>query len=480
MEIGIVGAGVGGLVSALLLSKQGHQVTIYEKEGYLGGRLTFQGNGRYQIDQGPTIVLLPDLLLSILEEAGISKKEIPLIPCEPLYDLHFHDGSTYTKYRDLPTQLRELEQKFPGESKNLLKYLSDMANVFELGMEAFLSKTFKRKQDFLTIENIKLLAKSKAYKTLKNFNSSYFSHPKLQEAYSLQSLYIGGSPFEVPALYGLVSYSEHAHGIWYLKGGYASLITILESACKKQGVKIKLQSKVDRLLIEDNVCKGLSVDNKTKSCDAVIFNGDFPHLYTLIGKKKTEKKFIPSSGCVLVYLGVSKRFPQAKAHQFFLPKDFEKNMTEVFKTKKVPDDPSYYVFNPVALDDEAAPPGESVLYFLIPVPSGEQIDWETSGPILAEKVLMRAEKHFPGLRKAVEWMEIRTPEDSIRDGLYQGGSFGIAPSLFQSGGFRPQISPFKIDRLYSVGASIHPGGGIPIVLQGARLLSELIEKELRA
>ncbi|WML56726.1 phytoene desaturase family protein [Neobacillus sp. PS2-9] len=479
MEIGIVGAGVGGLVSALLLSKQGHQVTIYEKEGYLGGRLTFQGNGRYQIDQGPTIVLLPELLLSILEEAGISKEDIPLIPCEPLYDLHFHDGSTYTKYRDLPTQLKELEQKFPGESKNLLKYLSDMSNVFELGMEAFLSKTFKRKQDFLTIENIKLLAQSKAYKTLKNFNASYFSHPNLQEAYSLQSLYIGGSPYEVPALYGLVSYSEHAHGIWYLKGGYGSLIPILEKACIEQGVKINLHSKVDRLLIEAGVCKGLSVNNETTFYDAVIFNGDFPNLYSMVGKKKKEKKFQPSSGCVLIYLGVSKRFPKAKAHQFFLPKDFEKNMAQVFKTKQIPEDPSYYVFNPVALEDEAAPPGESVLYFLIPVPSGDQIDWETSGPMLAEQVLMKAEKHFIGLHEAVEWMEIRTPADSIRDGLYQGGSFGIAPNLFQSGGFRPQLSPFKIDRLYSVGASIHPGGGIPIVLQGARLLSELIKKELR-
>ncbi|MEH7302577.1 phytoene desaturase family protein [Neobacillus drentensis] len=479
MEIGIVGAGVGGMVSALLLSKQGHQVTIYEKEGYLGGRLTFQGNGRYQIDQGPTIVLLPELLLSILEEAGISKEDIPLIPCEPLYDLHFYDGSTYTKYRDLPTQLKELEQKFPGESKNLLKYLSDMANVFELGMEAFLSKTFKRKQDFLTIENIKLLAQSKAYKTLKNFNASYFSHPKLQEAYSLQSLYIGGSPFEVPALYGLVSYSEHAHGIWYLKGGYGSLIPILEKECIEQGVKINLHSKVDRLLIEAGVCKGLSVNNETTFYDAVIFNGDFPNLYSMVGKKKKEKKFQPSSGCVLIYLGVSKRFPKAKAHQFYLPKDFEKNMTQVFKTKQIPEDPSYYVFNPVALEDEAAPPGESVLYFLIPVPSGDQIDWETSGPMLAEQVLMKAEKNFIGLREAVEWMEIRTPADSIRDGLYQGGSFGIAPNLFQSGGFRPQLSPFKIDRLYSVGASIHPGGGIPIVLQGARLLSELIKKELR-
>ncbi|MFE8700774.1 phytoene desaturase family protein [Cytobacillus sp. FJAT-54145] len=479
MEIGIVGAGVGGLTTALLLAKQGYGVTVFEKESFLGGRLTYQGNDRYRIDQGPTIVLLPELLKEILHDAGIPEEELELIPCEPLYDIHFHDGETFTKYRDLPTQLREVDRLFPGESSNFLRYLSDMSRTYELGMKAFLSKTFKRKRDFMTFENMKLLAESKAYKTLKNFNASYFADPKLQDAYSLQSLYIGGSPYEAPALYGLVSYSEHAYGIWYLKGGYYSLVPLLEKACKKAGVKIHLQAKVEKIKIEKAVCKGLVVNGKHVDCDAVVFNGDFPHLYPMVQVSEREKKFKASSGCVLIYLGVNKRFPNTKAHQFYLPEDFEKHMNQVSKSNQIPDDPSFYIFNPTALDSEAAPPGESVLYFLIPVPSGEEINWEEEKASFVEKVMKKAEeRHFAGLTSAINWMEVRTPADSLKDGLYQGGSFGIAPTLFQSGGFRPQISPYKVDRLYSVGASVHPGGGVPIVLQGARMLSELINADL--
>lgn len=478
MEIAVVGAGVGGLTTALLLAKQGHQVTIFEKEEHIGGRLTFQQNDRYKVDQGPTIVLLPDMLKSILSEAGVDPKEIDLIPCEPLYDIHYSDGSVFTKYRDLPKQIQEIEKHFPGESTQFLNYLSDMSKVFETGHEAFLSRTFSRKREFLTLENLHFLAKSKTFKTLKKFTSSYFKEPRLQDAYSLQSLYIGGSPLEVPALYGLVSYSEHAFGIWYLKGGYGSLIPILEETCRRNGVAIQVHSKVTRLLNEDEVCKGIEVNGEKRLFDAVVFNGDFPTIYPLLGKEP-KKELQPSSGCVLIYLGVGKRFPEAKAHQFFMPKDFDLHMNQVFKRNELPEDPSFYVFNPVALDEDAAPQGESVLYFLIPVPSGDTINWSREAEPFVEKVLQAAEERgFAGLRDEIKWKTIRTPDDAKSDGLYKGGSFGIAPILMQSGGFRPQVSPFKIKRLYSVGASIHPGGGVPIVLQGARLLSEQIKKEL--
>lgn len=481
MKIAVIGAGVGGMTSALLLAKQGKQVTIYEKEAVLGGRLAYQGNGRYQIDQGPTIILLPDMLKEILTEAGIPGDALELISCEPLYDLHYSDGRTYTKYRDLPRQLEEIEKVFPGEGAHYLRYLSDMSEIFTIGVDSFLNKSFKTKRDFLTPENIKLLLQSRAYKSMKQFLASYFDHPKLQDAYALQSLYIGGSPLEAPALYGLVSYSEHAHGIWYLKGGYAGLTAILEKACLEQGVTIHREAKVEEILVEQNLCKGVKVNQTTYLYDAVVFNGDFPNLPGLIPDNKHVKKkdYTPSSGCVLIYLGVTKRFPEAKTHQFFMADSFDDHMEQVFKTKQVPEDPSFYVFNPVSIDEEAAPPNESVLYFLIPVPSGQEMDWDQIKDELVRKVIDKAETAlFKGLREHIVWQDIRTPADSIKDGLYQGGSFGIAPILMQSGGFRPQVKPYKIDRLYSVGASVHPGGGVPIVMQGSRLLSQQIKKEL--
>lgn len=153
-------------------------------------------------------------------------------------------------------------------------------------------------------------------------------------------------------------------------------------------------------------------------------------------------------------------------------------MREVFQTKTIPQDPSFYTFNPSTIDPSLAPEGSSVLYMLIPVPSGDHINWEQETDFV-DKMVERLEKRgFPQLREAVVWQKVRTPNDSMREGLFEGGSFGLAPNLFQSGVFRPQVKVADVDNLYAVGASIHPGGGVPIVMQSAKLMASVLLKEL--
>lgn len=218
--------------------------------------------------------------------------------------------------------------------------------------------------------------------------------------------------------------------------------------------------------------------------DAVIYNGDFPHLSGLLGQApevaRKRKPYRPSSGCVLLYVGVDKTWEDATTHQFFLPPSLEGSLQEVFNQRRIPAKSSFYVFNPVALDETAAPSGQSVLYFLIPVPDAEGVDWDQESEALAERVLEEAEQRgFPGLRAAIRWKKVRTPADAERDGLYGGGSFGIAPVLFQSGVYRPQPKPFpNIKGLYAAGASVHPGGGVPIVMQSARMAVNQLTKEM--
>lgn len=481
MDIAIVGAGIGGLTTALLLNKQGHKVTIYEKSEEVGGRIKFQRHGPYKIDQGPTIVLLPQMIQNVLRVAEVDPEILDLVPCEPLYDLIYPDGATFTKWRDVSKQLSEIERVFPGEGPQYLSYMTQLAKTFQAGEAAFLSQLFLNKKDFLTTRNIKLLVQSRAYKTTNQYVRRYYKHQRLQEAYSLQTLYIGGVPSQTPALYSLISYSEHAHGIWYLRGGYARFIEKLEKECLDRGVRIQKATEVDEILVQHQSAKGVRLGSEKVVHDAVVYNGDFPHLKKLLpqnAQPNTKTSFTPSTGCLLIYAGVKKRWPQALMHQFFMPDEFDKHMASVSKGMELPDDPAFYVFNPVALDAQAAPPNESVLYFLVPVSSQtSSLDKESFKP-LVEKVLREAERRrFDGLREQLTWLDFRTPQDALSDGLYQGGSFGVAPLLSQSGGFRPQVAPYKIKGLYSVGASVHPGGGVPIVMQGALLLSQYLAKE---
>lgn len=480
MEVAFVGGGIGSLTAALLLSKQGKKVTVYERSDRLGGRLAYQEGGGYRIDQGPTIVLLPEMLLSILEEAGIDRSRIPLLECDPLYRIHYADGTIFHKWRNLESQIKELEQLFPDEVEGFKRYMADMEVAFNQGKEAFLERPFLRKREFYTLRNMSLLTKLKAYKSVRSFAHRYFRNEKLLDAFSLQTLYIGGAPFQAPALYTLLPYAEHAYGIWYVKGGYAGLVSILEKELRSRGVEIRTETLIEGLVLEKGRCVGVKVlDGKEILHDTVVYNGDFPHLASLLPKDSVPiKGYKPSSGTILLYLGLNKQWEDAVVHQFFLPKNLQGGLKDIFQKNRLPQDPSFYIFYPSAIDKEAAPPGESVMYMLIPAPPHGTVEWEYEVPDLVERVIDEAEKRgFPGLKAAIVWKDVRTPRDAEADGLYHGGSFGIAPTFGQSALFRPQIVPYKVQGLYAVGASVHPGGGIPIVMQGAKLLVNHLLKE---
>ncbi|MCA0174131.1 phytoene desaturase family protein [Bacillus sp. RAR_GA_16] len=477
MTIGIVGGGIGGMLSALLLSQKGYKVEIHEKASSLGGRLAFVEKDGFKIDKGPTIVLLPEMIYEFLDKAGIPREEVEMIRCDPLYRMIYPNGETFTKTSDIKKQLEEIARMFPGEERHFLSYLEDMRERFKKGKAAFLEQSFVNRKDFFTPGNIKLLLELKAYQSVQTQVSHYFNDKRLQEAFSLQTLYIGGNPAASPALYSLVPFSEYEHGIWYIKGGYASLITVLEKHLQLQNIPVHLESNVEELLLEGKACKGIRTSSGEHYYDKVVYNGDFPMIKHLIKDVKApRKKYKASSGCLLLYMGLDRVYENAEVHQFFMTDDFSSHMKDVFRSGKLNDQPAIYTFHPSRIDKTLAPPGKGVLYVLIPVPSGESIRWDEKDQVASRMIDLLESRGFPELREAIEWMEIRTPEDAELEGLYQGGSFGIAPTLTQSGAFRPQVKPFKYDNLYAVGASIHPGGGIPIVMQGADLLVKEIER----
>ncbi|KMJ57856.1 capsular biosynthesis protein CpsH [Bacillus sp. LL01] len=470
-HIAIAGAGIGGMITALLLKKQGFEVSIYEKENKAGGRLAFVERQGYRIDKGPTIVLLPHMLKDILAEAGVSNDAFELLGLDTLYSIHFKDGKKYTKYKDIARQLNELSHVFPGEEEGFKKYMKEMRRSFEIGQSAFLKKSFSRKRDFWTAKNLKSLVRLKAYQSMKKFAGTFFKDERLREAYSLQTLYIGGNPQTAPAMYSLIPYSEHEHGIHYLKGGYASLVKVLTDTLEEKGIPLYENSRVEEIQKKLGKVVSIKVNGGSVKVDGLVWNGDFPSAAKLL---EDRRNYESSSGCVLLYFGINGNYPNSNVHQFFMGGNFEQHMREVFQEKKIPTDPSFYTFNPSLMDSTLAPVGKSVLYVLIPVPSGSHIDWSEESEFIDRMIKNIEARAFPGLTEKMEWMEVRTPNDAEQEGLFQGGSFGIAPSLFQSGVFRPQAKLSSFENVYATGASIHPGGGIPIVMQSAKLAANQI------
>ncbi|MRX73506.1 phytoene desaturase [Bacillus lacus] len=478
MKAVIVGGGVGGMISALLLRKEGFEVTVIEKNEKLGGRLSYVKRDGFKVDAGPTIVLLPEMLQSILDEAGVSREKYTLNKLDSLYTIHYSDGSAYTKYSDIEKQAEEIRKIFPEDENGFRRFMEDMDTRFNIGKPAFLEKSFTAKKSFWTRENMRTLAKLKAYQTVYQSLKSYFSSEKLRHAYSLQTLYIGGNPYESPALYSLVSFSEHKHGVFYLSGGYARLAEVLEETMQEEGIEILSSTEAESVELSGMKAAGVKVNGRLIEGDYVILNGDFPIATKLLPDKSLHnKRYKASSSCALIYFGLNKIYKDAPVHQFFLSENFALNMKQIFKSRQIPDDPSVYAFHPSVIDPSLAPEGKGVLYALVPVPSGNHLNWEQQEAFFDSVIDKLEEKGFPGLRDAVEWVEYKTPAQAEKEGLFEGGSFGIAPNLFQSGVFRPQVRPFGIPNVFAVGASIHPGGGIPIVMQGAKLMVQELQND---
>lgn len=477
MKIAIIGGGIGGLMGALYLSNEGHEVTIIEKEHRLGGRMNFVERNGFKIDEGPTIVLLPEMFQDLLTQAGIGKEQYELLLCDPLYTIRYNDGKVYTKYPDSKRQAEEVARVFPGQEEGFLRFMEEGRNRFKIGKSAFLEHSFVQKKDFFTPSNVKNLLALKPQLSVKQLMARYFTDERLQLAYTLQALYIGGDPFSAPGMYSLVPFSEHEHGVHYLKGGYASIVPLLEKNLEaRPNVTIRKGEMVQRIITENGGAKGVELASGSEDFDAVVYNGDFPTVSRLMPERKS-KKFTPSSACLLLYFGLDRVYEDVNVHQFFIGNDYEKHMKDVFTDKKKPEDPAFYTFHPSLIDDSLAPEGKGVLYTLIPVPAGSDVDWANEKEWIDSVIDRMEELSFPGLREATEWMEVRTPTDAETFGLFRGGSFGIGPTLFQSGVFRPQVKPFDVKGLYAVGASVHPGGGIPIVMQGAKLLAEQIKSD---
>lgn len=478
MKIAMIGAGVGSLMGALYLTKQGYEVTIFEKEERLGGRMAFVERDGFRIDEGPTIVLLPEMFRDLLAQAGVDPGKIELLLCDPLYTIRFADGKVYTKYPGRERQLKEVEEQFPDDKEGFIRFMDEGQKRFDIGKPAFLEHDFVRKMDFFTFRNLRNLMKLKPQQSVHRLMENYFKDERLRLAYSLQALYIGGDPYRAPAMYSLVPFSEHEHGVYYVKGGYASIIPVMEQELRARGVDIRTGTAVRRIVKEGGRATAVETVDGAEAYDAIVYNGDFPGIKELVPQQK-EKAFTPSSGCVLLYFGLDRIYEDVNVHQFFIGDDYKEHMEDVFVRGKKTENPAFYTFHPSVIDESLAPEGKSVLYVLVPVPSGTEIDWKNDEEWLG-RILDRMEAFaFPGLRDATEWMEVRTPKEAEAFGLFKGGSFGIGPTLKQSGVFRPQVKPDQTESLYAVGASVHPGGGIPIVMQGAKLLADRIHSDLK-
>jgi len=482
---------MGGLAAAIRLSALGFEVEVFEKNGQAGGRMGRLEADGFTFDTGPSLLLMTDTYRELFRFAGRDLEDyVNLIPLDGQYRVTFGDGDALTIRRMLPEMIRELERIEPGVTPRFYRFLEDACLKYRLGRSEFVERDFEGARDFFGLRNLRLLLKTKALGNYYRSVSRFFDSDKLRQAFSLQTMYLGLSPFEAPAVYSLLPYTELAEdGLWFPEGGMYALIQAMGKVAEELGVKVHLNSSVEEVVVQKGQARGVRVNGEEVAADAVLVGADLPYAYRELlpdaangdfGWRRKREKLEYTASAFMLYLGIDRKLDNMLHHNFYLSPKYRENFEQIFRDHALPDDPSFYAVAPSRTEPSMAPDGMESLFVLVPVPHlGPNVDWERDGPAFKEKVYELLERRCGVSRESVVYEKVRTPLD-WRDeyNLEEGAAFGIGHGILQVGYFRPPMVSRSVGGLYFVGASTRPGTGVPLVTIGARLVAERIGREV--
>lgn len=489
MKVAIIGSGFGGLSIALRLQSLGYEVTIFEKQNRIGGHAYQIKAHGYTFDLGPSLITAPSIIRRIFTQAGEDMDDhLELIPLDPFYRIYFHD-KTYLDYSGNPEKMvREIAKFSPSDSEKYESFMKFAKDLYKsVILDGLGSKPFLSIKDFFLSapKLISTLSILPAYLRVKQ----YFKDEKIRFTFSFHPLFIGGSPFLSPALYLMIPFLEREEGVWFTKGGMYSVVEKLGELFEKKGGKIKVGEEVEEIVIEDKTARSIRTNKGTYDFDIVISNAHIYHTNTELlassklkhwDKKKLNKAKY-SMSTFLIYLGVKKKYDKLQHHTLILSERYKGLVDEIFSETTLPDDFSMYLHVPSKTDEGMAPAGCESMYVLIPVPNlNANIAWLQEKDRYTEKILDFLENEFglDDLRSNIEYLSVFTPDDfQDQRNNHLGAAWSLQPTLFQSANFRPPNRSKDIRNLYYVGASTHPGGGVPGVMLSAEVTEKLIRQE---
>lgn len=485
----IIGAGPGGLTAAALLAKAGLQVTLLERLPHVGGRTSsFESNG-FRFDHGPTFFHYPQVLESILQSLGFDLwRELDLIKLDPHYRLIFGSGGDMLSTPNLERMEAEIARICPQDAPRMRQFLSDNRHKLRM-FKPFLEASFDNWRSTMRPGLLQLLPTLKPWRSLDTELRRYFSDERVRLAFSFQSKYLGMSPFECPGLFTILSFLEYEYGVFHPVGGCASVTAALSRIAQQLGVDIRLNEPVEKLIFEGRKAVGARTSCGEYRADAVVINADFARAMTRMVPNEIRRKWTDSNiakkrmscSAYMMYLGVNGTYENMAHHTIYVASDYERNMHEITHKHVLSEDPSLYIQNASVTDSSLAPRGKSTIYVLVPVTHQHpSVDWKKEGARYRQLVMNKLKTvGMPDIESRIEFERTLTPDDW--DSGFQvarGSVFGLAHSWSQMLHLRPRNRFDELDSVYLVGGSTHPGSGLPVIFESARISARLLLEDL--
>ncbi|PKN92856.1 MAG: phytoene desaturase [Chloroflexi bacterium HGW-Chloroflexi-6] len=485
----VIGAGVAGIVAATHLARRGIKVTVLEKNSRAGGRCDRISRDGHHFDTGPTLLIMPLLFEAEFRALGTSMHEkLDLQRVDPTYHLVFDDADQLALTSDMKSLQEQLETFEPGSFQGLLRYMNEGHRHYHLGIEKLVNRDFRKASEFFAPQNIPLVYQLKPLVNHYSNMSNYFDDPRLKAAFTFQDVYMGLSPFEAPATFSMMPYTELAHGVYYPRGGMYSIVEALMDLAREAGVEFIFDSAVQQIDVDSAQARGLILASGEKlEADVVLANADLPYVYenllpdANLSNSLNRKRF--SCSVISFFWGVDKPYETLGPHTLFLADDYRENFDSIIRDLELPANPCLYIHAPARLDPAMSPPGQDTLTAIVPVGhmnEHEEQDWGKLRDEARQHVFRRlATLGITDLESHIKFETTFTPLSwRKRYNLVKGSTHGLCHNLTQLGYFRPGNRHPRYNNLYFTGASTHPGTGLPTAMVSGRLSAQRIMDEL--
>lgn len=480
----VIGAGIAGIATAIRLANKGYAVEVYEANSYPGGKLSAFNLGAYRFDAGPSLFTMPHYVDELFESCGedprahfnYKKKDIS---CRYFWE----DGTQLTAFSDNAKFAQEVEQKLKVPAKVLADYLAKAKMKYDLTSNLFLHQSLHRLDTYCskaTLEALKNAPKMEIGKTLDQVNQAQLAEPHLVQFFNRYATYNGSSPYQTPGIMTLIQHLESHYGTFIPKGGMVQISQSLFALAKRQGVVFHFDKKVEQILIQRKKAIGIKVLGKEVFADCVVSNMDiyptYKQLLPNLKMPRNVRKEERSSSAVIFYWGINKSFPQLDLHNIFFSDNYSEEFKAIFKTKTLYKDPTIYI-NITAKDEQKDAPKDAENWFvMINAPADYGQDWMQQVKWLRERVIQKINRilkvdiaDFIAEEYFMDPPQIQAKTQSHLGALYGASSNNKMAAFLRHPNFKRGT-----DQLYFCGGSVHPGGGIPLCLLSAKIVSDQI------
>ncbi len=480
----IIGAGLGGLSTALRLATRGYSVTIIEKDEKAGGRLNEIKQDGFTFDMGPSFFSMSYEFDELFSDCK-TENTLEYQQLAPLYTVHFAgDDRRFNIFMDPEKLTSEFESIEPGFRKKLDAYLKNAGEIFHDTEYKIVKRNFDSKWDYLaTMTTVPLKHAPRMMRSMWTELEKYFDSHEVKVIFSLVGFFLGATPYDTPAVYKLLNYTELVHdGYWNVKGGMYRIVESILKELAKFDVKIiynteivEVEQELDQLisLVDDSGNK-YHADIFISNSDAASFRGN------ILKREAFDEDTLDAMDWTLspftIYIGVKGKIDGLHHHNYFLGENFKDYADKIFKTSVSPQKPYYYVNVSSKSNKDCAPEGCENLFILCPMPDLRyKPDW-SDAESLADNIIEDLSKRVNfDIKNNILTKKIMTPIDWMNKlNLYKGSGLGLAHGMDQVGGFRPANKDEELKNLYYVGASTVPGTGLPMVVISSRLVVERI------